>query len=97
MEPDAVDVADLRSVVDKAREVTRERAVASKGNPVYASIEAQLLWISQVLDSGTRPSLDETNRLILGIIAAREFEGIAPSYASMLHDISYRFGRWTLE
>ncbi|MFO0563229.1 MAG: immunity protein Tsi6 family protein [Polyangiales bacterium] len=58
---------------------------------MFHSIRAQLLFMREVVADQQTPSIEDANRLTLGVIAVREFEDTDPAYCDLLCDAAFRF------
>jgi hypothetical protein len=90
-----VDDEPLRDLVEQGLRLTDERILQSPGFDLYRSIRAQLAFIQGHLIDRTPIAEEDRQRLILGVLAAREFETTDPSYADVLFEVSYRVNRWS--
>ena len=75
--------------------MTDERILQSPDLTVYRSIRAQLEFVQGHLIDRTPIEERDRERLILGVLAAREFETSDPDYADVLFEVSYRVNRWS--
>jgi len=75
--------------------MTDERILRSPDFDVYRSIRAQLAFIQGHLIERTPIEEHDRERLILGVLAAREFETSDPDYADVMFEVSYRVNRWS--
>jgi hypothetical protein len=75
--------------------MTDERILQSPDFQIYRSIRAQLQFIQGHLVDRTPIAEEDRQRLILGVLAAREFETSDPDYADVLFEVSYRVNRWS--
>ena len=91
-EPDT-DCAALRAHVERGLAIVEQRLAAVPDAPNLASIHAQLLFIRDALDAGRTPSETEKDRIILGVIAAREYDTSDPDFADALFNVDYLFKR----
>lgn len=73
----------------------RPRLDLLPGTRRLRSIRAQLAFIQGHLIDRTAIAEEDRERLILGVLAAREFETSDPDYADVLFDVSYRVNRWS--
>ena len=80
----------LLSDIDKAIAMTDERLTAAPRD-MLKSIRTQLSFMRDTIAAGRAPTVDEKNRLTIGVIAAREFEDSDPAYADALADASFAF------
>jgi|tagenome__1003787_1003787.scaffolds.fasta_scaffold18932666_2 hypothetical protein len=85
----------LWDLVEQGLRMTDERILLSPENGLYPSIRAQLAFIQGHLIDRTPIAEEDRERLILGVLAAREFETTDPRYADVLFDVSYRVNRWS--
>jgi hypothetical protein len=84
----------LWELVARGLHMSDERLQRSPDFNVYQSIRAQLAFIQGHLISRTPIAEADLDRLILGVLAAREFETSDPDYADVLFEVSYRVNRW---
>jgi Tsi6 len=85
----------LWDLVERGLRMTDERILLSPGFDLYHSIRAQLAFIQGHLIDRSPIAEEDRQRLILGVLAAREFETSDPDYADVLFDVSYRVNRWS--
>ena len=86
---------ELWELVERGLRMTDERILQSPEFQVYRSIRAQLAFVQGHLIERTAIAEEDRERLILGVLAAREFETSDPDYADVLFDVSYRVNRWS--
>jgi hypothetical protein len=79
-------------VVEHARRLTDARIAGTRpGSSVDAmlqSIRAQLAFLADTVAADRPLTIDEVNRLTLGVIAVREFEVTDPDYCDALTDVA---------
>ena len=90
-----MDDEDLEVLVGCGIRMTDERLLRSPDWNVYRSIRAQLAFVQEHLIARTPIAEEDRRRLILGVLAAREFETSDPEYADVLFEVSYRVNRWS--
>ena len=86
---------ELWDLVERGLRMTDERILQSPDLHVYRSIRAQLAFVQGHLIDRTPLAEEDRQRLILGVLAAREFETSDPAYADVLFEVSYRVNRWS--
>lgn len=86
---------ELWDLVERGLRMTDERILQSPEGQVYRSIRAQLAFVQGHLIDRTPIAEEDRQRLILGVLAAREFETTDPDFADVLFDVSYRVNRWS--
>jgi hypothetical protein len=83
----SVSRAEVGKLVDQAMTMTEQRladAPAGSVHNMYSSIRNQLRFMRETVDGGGSPTIDEKNRLTLGVIAVREFETSDPDYCDAI-------------
>jgi hypothetical protein len=85
---------ELQELVEQGLRMTDERIRQSPEFGLYRSIRAQLDFIQGHLNEQTPIAESDRQRLILGVLAAREFETSDPDYADVLFKVSYLVNRW---
>jgi hypothetical protein len=84
---------DLPRLVQRGLMLIGERLARSPDWGLYRSVQAQLEFIRGKLVRGERPSDAEKDRIILGLLAVREFENVDDELADVLHAVNYGFNR----
>jgi hypothetical protein len=85
---------ELQELVELGLRLTDERIRQSPEFSLYRSIRAQLEFIVDHVEGRTPIAESDRRRLILGVLAAREFETSDPDYADVLFKVSYLVNRW---
>jgi hypothetical protein len=85
---------EFQELVQLGLRLTDERLQQSPEFNLYRSIRAQLEFIQGHLNEQTPIAESDRQRLILGVLAAREFETSDPDYADVLFKVSYLVNRW---
>jgi hypothetical protein len=85
---------ELQELVGQGLRMTDERLQQSPEFSLYRSIRAQLEFIQGHLNDRTPIAESDRQRLILGVLAAREFDASDPDYADVLFKVSYLVNRW---
>ena len=86
-------MTNLEELIERGLGMTARRRAASPEAAIYASLQAQLEYLRDVVAAGERPSEEKLDRLTLGLYAAREFEASDPEYADVLFEVSYAVNR----
>jgi hypothetical protein len=84
----------LITAVENALVMTQQRRTGvSDGltHAMYTSIHNQLQFMHHTVASGAVPTLEEKNRLTLGVIAVREFETPDVEYCDALCNVVFDF------
>jgi hypothetical protein len=81
----------LLALVDHGINMTDERLTQTPEFELLGSIRRQLEYIRSQWERGIVPSDVDKKRIIIGILAVREFETDDPEYAGVLETISYRY------
>lgn len=85
----------VMDLIDKALRLTEDRlARVPAGTPthnMFGSIRTQLAFMHDTVAAGRAPTVDDKNRLTLGVIAVREFEDNDPDYCNALTEAVYQF------
>lgn len=90
---------ELGSLIEAAQRETDRRLGPTRPPPAGAdgvhrmltSIRAQLDFMAGVVASGSPPTVEQVNRLTLGVIAVREYEADDLAYCDLLCEAVYRF------
>jgi len=83
----------LADLADLGLSIVGERAARSPGFPLWTSIQRQLAFIRETVLAGRPPSIEEKQRITLGVLAAREFEDADPELADVLFNVADQFER----
>jgi hypothetical protein len=83
--------ATLRQVVDKAKEMTKERFTQYPKYGPYQHAAEQIEFIEKFLSNNVLPSSEEVNLIDIGLMAAKELETEDPEYALSLMKVNNRF------
>ncbi len=90
----ALSRAQVATLVETALAMTEERL---KGMPagnvhnMFASIRNQLEYMRHTIAAGAVPTVEDKNRLTLGVIAVREFEADDLVYCDAICDAVFQF------
>jgi hypothetical protein len=80
-------------LAEARREVTAYReALPDFG--LMISIERQLEFMAECVDSGSPPTDEEAASVNIGLIAVRELDDTDPKLSDMLKVLDYSFKRW---
>jgi hypothetical protein len=84
----------LAVLVTRGLAMVEQRLAAAGGAaPVHLSLRAQLRYVRGLLETDTRPTPEDLDRLTMGVYAAREFEASDPDLAEVLFGIEYQAKR----
>ncbi len=78
-------------LTNEAIRMTNERLAVAADFQVLKSVKAQLDYILDSFRNNRTPTDTEKNRVTLGILAVREFEGSDSEYADILEKVSYLY------
>ncbi|MCC6600023.1 MAG: hypothetical protein IT223_05035 [Crocinitomicaceae bacterium] len=82
---------DLEQRIAQAREMTKARIKQQPDNTLWASFLAQINFIDDFLKRNAIPTQEEKDRVVMGIIAARNLEEDDAEYADMIEWVSWGF------
>jgi hypothetical protein len=89
-----VSPTEVSAAIDEAMRMTGERLAgipASTVRDMLASIRNQLRFMRETIDAGRLPTIEEKNRLTLGVIAVRELETTDPEYCDAITRAAFAF------